>query len=403
MAGLYGALVFGALFLGGGLLSVRDYCNYRRITANPSEVQGKILKIVQEEQYVNVRLEYAVDNQAYHARRQVGWNFDKKFRVGDAVTIQYLRGHPEVARVKDFDLDDRMWVLQAIFCAFLLTCLSITLPRLRKQATGRAEEQVLRWAPKDVEGKWVSSVMPAALETSYAAWLERHRGWLVIQSVRLLGPGSEAKRPRSIHNMLLKKGVQSKVVGKGFVVLAPSPAETFLGWLGWEPKRFAVYWVLDCQDIDQVEQFVMENLAGNVRKDGSTIQRKETFWNLVRFMCCKGVVGPFAPDEVSSARSQFVQAGIQRFAYWEPESGLLDADLGPIMSLAGPDERLSLLIRRRKRYEILARPKEEKRAELFSFDGREWRHEGSVRLPSALKDRSRTYRAFLSLIGGRSQ
>ena len=398
LGALYSLLVLNVIFVGGAVVSAREYYGCTRIKADPVEVKGQILEVHGGKHTDSVVVEYVVSGKKLRIRHLVG---AYSLHTGDCVTVQYLRGSPRVARIKEKDLDNRFWVLAGLCASMSLWMLAKGAPRVVGSLFGRVSDQQLAWAPVESEGRWAIFLSPAAMETNYAAWPERHRGWLIIQRIRE-HRSREATPIRTLQKRLLKSGIESQIIAGKFLVLAPDHAETFLGRLGKEPKHTATYWVLGCESAQQVERFVLDCLTAAPAPSDFVGRWEDGPWRDLRFMCGKGFVGPFGSEELTSGLEQFLRAGLQRFEYLdkkaescEPElatvvQALEDPDLlrpsfdtstgqslfcGVRKRLKKPAHGLSFWIRRRKQCEIIVRRRGMNGMSRFILDDRGWRHD----------------------------
>ena len=395
---VYGGFIFSlgcVLFIWS---SLRSYDNYHRIIANPVEVPAKVIRIDVGDKHAEATVEYEVDGSVYTKRRSVFVSIEQKVKKGDRVTVQYLRGAPRTSRIKEWDMDEREWVIALVFGLPTLLLSLASLGRGCRRWASRGEEQDLRWSKRKPDASGTFSVAPASIETNLAAWPQQHQGWLVIRGIRVKGR-EDIDTVKGTKSLLGKAGVESILVGGTFLVIAPEQAVLVLGWLGREPMRTVNYWVLGCADAAEVERFILKYLADDVKRPRAERAPDDDFWRVVRFRCVKGVVGPFVAGDAPAALVQFIRAGVQRFAYWEKDGTLPEADLSNVVAMASAEESVSILIRGGDECEMLVRRGKNWRAERFIAHRGVWNHKGSILAPLSMRDNATLLNVLLVIFG----
>ena len=393
---LYGFLVLVAPMACGLALYGADYINYLRIKGDPVLVEGEILDIKETSDDVWVRVRYEVEpGHQLTMRREVLASFPDSFEVGNTVTVEYLRGRPEIARIGDWDLDGRQWVHQIIgipLVLFFLAGVAYYSYELFKPV-----QVECAWLPAAADGSRIVWIGNAGLETLHRVFADRHRDAGIVFTELKEVSADEAGSLDSWQEILAAAQIEGRVVGERFLILDRDAAGRLLGRLGSTDTVRAQYILTHRSDIDDIESWVLRDLVGEDIEYQHEEVLQAHFFHINRY------VGPFNDDELPGLFDRWIKFHLQQLYDNAGPSAMLDVDFVDLFGAAKVDQAFDIRIQRGRRVtRIWTRQAGAADADCAEFTGGQWHLWPNRPAPRSMRAEGCLFKsirlAFLSLM-----
>ncbi len=340
MLSLYGMLVLFLFTTVGCLTIAWNSFNYLRIRQSHVSAQAKITNITTEpgrHGTVWATIRYtALNGQIVRLRREVRPDFADRFRLGDRVTVDYLRSDPLIGRIPGWDLDGRQWILLVILLPFTWATYRVT-RNCAANCLGPLRER-LAWSSQG-SAPYVT-FSGANLKTLFTLVPEKHIGIMMLKPSR---SGSQGRGVREFIRAFEQAGIQASQAAFNLLALATDQARRMLNRMGGDQAGFpGDYMVLECPTTEAAERLLQEQWANSQsEKDQLTPPQ-------IRLYCLKRFVGPL---DTSGKRELFQGWITQRLG--RLYGGALPADVPEIefadlLDMDPADGQFDLLIERRR-------------------------------------------------------
>jgi hypothetical protein len=321
------------------LMESWDLFNYVRIRRSHESAPAEIVEIEkrgsEKDETAWARVRYTVpDGRVFRLHRKVAFDFLTRFKVGERVTVEYLPAHPGIARIKDWDLDGRQWIMLILFVP-----LAWFLYRVFKR-------MLAQWfRPLRAQIGWAAdpslphiTFAPAHLQTLAALLPERHAG-----SFFLKPPPASSRKPGIIAwaRTLRKAGLDSQKVLDRWLVLSADQAARMLARLGGSNSYDQGYAVADCPNPDEIEKVFLG------WADKSRIWVDPAVPEPVRFYFLNKMIGPLDANERHALFEAWINWNLRRLYGGKLPDDIPATDFAHLLRIDPASGIFELLIERR--------------------------------------------------------
>lgn len=385
---LVGGFIFTLMCLAVGVMLSWEFINALRIAADPVEVPAEVMAIVKDDDRTRVTVKFTDEaGNDVTLKRSVLADFPKHHGVGQEVTVQHLAGSPQVARVHDWDTDRRQVFILLLVLPFAWISLGGVQSGL--QELRRPSHFPFGWAVGVGDPFHVVLTTSDELEINLATWPDRHSGdrCVVLLSLRVTDEhstfnfGGLAEQGEAMD----KHGIETKLVDKRFLLLAPNAAKLMFDRLGREPKTRAEYFIAPSADPAETEAWALRILRS---EHGDKTEEVEQLRD-TPFFCRQHLVGPLNADELQPAFNRWMTQQVGRLYDFSVPRELKEADWFGLLAMKGGVDAANLLIEKRHgELRIHRHRMGEREARRATLAAGVWRTMDAVRLPAALRPRT---------------
>ena len=354
-----------------------DYFDYRRIVANPVEIDATVVYVYPQEGQTDVAVKYdPPDRDTVRLIRTVRAPFTDRFRGGDRVVVQYLAANPEIGRIKDWDADrDQAWqpLLCLAFGVFLLLVIGRTIfdwiVPLRHRFV---------WEPSQNDGHWTLDSYGQSVTSIRDRFPMRHRNAAVIVAKARthkntsLGVCEWSER-------LEAGGIPGELVADRYLVLGPEDAAEAFDRLSHRGQMTADYCMVDAANIEQARTWLLTELIDD---DG---QIDETAFSTVRFYHWKRRLGPLNADDLVPALDAALKQEVRELLSFKLPDRVLHADLAEVLDFSDATMPCRGLLQFDGRtIKLWLQPDGEKQARCAIYDADAWQRLAPVKPPRTI-------------------